>query len=688
MKPQSPVLAMAIAFGMISGACTSTSSPPSGSGGSSASESGGSSGSGGAGQGGKTGSGGAGQGGKTGSGGAGQGGKTGGGGTVGTGGGSGGGSVSCSDATNVEPCGGEVVGEWNVTSSCLKISGQLDISGIGTGCKSAEITDGSLQVTGTWTATSDGKYTDKTTTTGEEDLTLDSSCLFISGTTTTCDRIGGVIQGLGYALVECIDASGGGCTCKATVDQSGGMGLLSTDPSTSGRITTADNVVTTDSDTTYSYCVSGNTMTWSPQSVSPTTTTGTIVLQKAGTTGSGGGSGSGGATTGSGGRVGSGGATGGGGRTSGSGGAGGGTSAGGAGSGGRVGSGGATSAGGTSGGGTTGVGGTTGAGGTTSNGTGPCDIYAAANPATPCVAAYSMVRVLSSKYTGPLYQVRKGGNKTGSGGTTQDIAAKDGFGDGAAQDAFCGSGDTCTVSKLYDQSGKGNDLVVAKKGCYTGTASEDDYESDAKKRSLTVSGHKVYALYMVAHEGYRNNNGSGVVTGNGSQGVYEVADGKRIGAACCWDFGNASKDNCYGPTGSMNAIFFGTGYWGKGTGSGPWFMGDFEAGVWAGGSGASSAVNNNLPSSTMDYAFGILKSGPGNYAIVVGNAQSGSLTKAYDGNSPATWQMKGGIILGIGGDNSNSSQGTFFEGAMTSGRPSDATDALILQNVQAAGYGK
>ena len=52
------------------------------------------------------------------------------------------------------------------------------------------------------------------------------------------------------------------------------------------------------------------------------------------------------------------------------------------------------------------------------------------------------------------------------------------------------------------------------------------------------------------------------------------------------------------------------------------------------------------------------------------------------------FQEKGGIILGIGGDNSNSSQGTFFEGAMTNGRPSDATDAAVLVNVQTAGYGK
>ena len=139
----------------------------------------------------------------------------------------------------------------------------------------------------------------------------------------------------------------------------------------------------------------------------------------------------------------------------------------------------------------------------------------------------------------------------------------------------------------------------------------------------------------------------------------------------------------------MNALFFGTGYgssyMGTGAGSGPWFMGDFE-GVWAGGSGDSTVNNPNNPSMNVDYAFGILKTTSSGYAIRVGDAQSGSLTTAYDGQAPAPWQFKGGIILGIGEDNSNSSLGTFFEGALTAGRPSDTTDAAILANGQAAKY--
>jgi hypothetical protein len=314
---------------------------------------------------------------------------------------------------------------------------------------------------------------------------------------------------------------------------------------------------------------------------------------------------------------------------------------------------------------------------------GPCDIYAAGN--TPCVAAYSTVRALSAAYSGSLYQVRR------ADGTTQDIGvlAAGSFANSATQDAFCGTS-SCTISTLYDQSGKGNNLTKAPAGCYIGTASMPDNESNATGRSLTVSGHKVYALFMIPQDGYRNNTTKGMPTGSAPQGVYEVADGTRGGPACCWDFGNASTNNCNGGTGLMNAMFFGTGFWGKGAGSGPWFMGDFEAGVWSGGTGVSTTTNTNLPSQLIPYAMGVLKTDATTYAIRVGNAQSGALTTAYNGATPTSlrWAMQGGIVLGIGGDNSNSSFGTYFEGAVTAGRPADATDNAVQANVIAAGYGK
>ena len=47
---------------------------------------------------------------------------------------------------------------------------------------------------------------------------------------------------------------------------------------------------------------------------------------------------------------------------------------------------------------------------------------------------------------------------------------------------------------------------------------------------------------------------------------------------------------------------------------------------------------------------------------------------------------EGAIILGIGGDNSKGSAGTFYEGVMTSGYPSAATESAVQANIVAAGY--
>jgi hypothetical protein len=54
-------------------------------------------------------------------------------------------------------------------------------------------------------------------------------------------------------------------------------------------------------------------------------------------------------------------------------------------------------------------------------------------------------------------------------------------------------------------------------------------------------------------------------------------------------------------------------------------------------------------------------------------------------------KKQGAIILGSGGDccqtNHNDSAGTFYEGAIVQGYPSDATDAAVQANITAAGYG-
>ncbi|MFE9672478.1 arabinofuranosidase catalytic domain-containing protein, partial [Microbispora bryophytorum] len=49
-------------------------------------------------------------------------------------------------------------------------------------------------------------------------------------------------------------------------------------------------------------------------------------------------------------------------------------------------------------------------------------------------------------------------------------------------------------------------------------------------------------------------------------------------------------------------------------------------------------------------------------------------------------KKEGAILLGIGGDNSNGARGTFYEGVMTSGYPSNATEDQVQANIVAAGY--
>jgi hypothetical protein len=87
--------------------------------------------------------------------------------------------------------------------------------------------------------------------------------------------------------------------------------------------------------------------------------------------------------------------------------------------------------------------------------------------------------------------------------------------------------------------------------------------------------------------------------------------------------------------------------------------------------------------------------GTSRFALKGGNAQSGSLTTLWDGALPSGYspmKKQGAIVLGSGGDccarNTNQSLGTFYEGAIVSGYPSDATDSAIQENIIAAGYGR
>jgi hypothetical protein len=319
-------------------------------------------------------------------------------------------------------------------------------------------------------------------------------------------------------------------------------------------------------------------------------------------------------------------------------------------------------------------------------GTGPCDIYAAGG--TPCVAAHSTVRALYGAYSGRLYQVRRASN-----GNTLDIntLSAGGFANSAAQDTFC-AGTTCTISIIYDQSERGNHLTKASPG---GFLTNGGLEANATAARIQVGGNWVYGVYTTmswdnaaGSVGYRDNTTSGIATGDQPEGIYMVASGTRYNEWCCFDYGNADPSNTAAGEGTMEAVYFGDStQWGYGSGSGPWVMADLEFGIFAGG----ALVNNNNTPIIANYITGMVKGNSGNsYAIKGGSAQSGSLKTMYNGARPTGYNpmRKGGaIVLGVGGDNSHTGEGTFFEGAMTSGYPSDATENAVQANIVAAGYG-
>ena len=89
-------------------------------------------------------------------------------------------------------------------------------------------------------------------------------------------------------------------------------------------------------------------------------------------------------------------------------------------------------------------------------------------------------------------------------------------------------------------------------------------------------------------------------------------------------------------------------------------MADLEHGTWPGNS--SENVNNNPIDA--DLVTAMLKGGPNLMAIKGGDAQSGRLQSLYSGPRPdgySPMRKQGGIILGVGGDNSHRSVGVFLE---------------------------
>ncbi|GAA1361353.1 alpha-L-arabinofuranosidase B [Streptomyces beijiangensis] len=311
----------------------------------------------------------------------------------------------------------------------------------------------------------------------------------------------------------------------------------------------------------------------------------------------------------------------------------------------------------------------------------PCDIYGSAG--TPCVAAHSTVRALISSYSGPLYQVTRA-----SDGATADIGllSPGGYANAAQQDTFCGES-TCRITKVYDQTSRHNNLTPGPAGTAGMGA---DRGADAAELSVTAGGHKVYGIWISPGVGYRSTGAaSGVAVNGQAEGAYMVASGTHVGSACCFDYGNAESTPADTGNGHMDAVSIATTcYFAPCTGSGPWIEADLENGMFQGDNGSNTANTGNKSA----FVTAVLKNnGQTTYALKGGNSQSGALTTWWNGSLPTRGGYKpmhqeGGIILGTGGDNSNWNMGTFFEGVMTSGYPTDAAENAVQANIVSVGY--
>jgi non-reducing end alpha-L-arabinofuranosidase len=324
---------------------------------------------------------------------------------------------------------------------------------------------------------------------------------------------------------------------------------------------------------------------------------------------------------------------------------------------------------------------------------GPCDVYAAGG--SPCVAAHSSTRALYASYNGPLYQVMRqsDGKKLNIGVVQPSQKDGGGYADAAAQDNFCAN-TYCWITTIYDQSGHKNDLVQAPRGGFSGPAMGGfNNVPVADMAPVTLMGHKVYGVFIAPGMGLRWNDAHGTAVDDQGQGQYWVVNGHHYNSGCCFDYGNAETDSRDDDNGTMETTYFGNaGAWYHGPPPGPWVMTDQENNLVGCVNPDGSKGCPDLPNISWRFVTAMAKGEPHHWTSMGGDSQQGPLKVMFDGGrvneSYDPMRKQGAILLGNGGDNSNGSQGTFYEGAMTAAGhfPTDETDQKVQANVVAAKY--
>ena len=235
------------------------------------------------------------------------------------------------------------------------------------------------------------------------------------------------------------------------------------------------------------------------------------------------------------------------------------------------------------------------------------------------------------------------------------------------------------------------------------------YTAAAISTSTTVTLTNAYSGTSNSTTAVWNVTTKGLATGDQAEAEYSVFDGKQYSQWCCFDYGNAELSGIDKGSATMEAIYWGadTQFGQSGGGNGPWVAADLENGMFEGYDNGSTKIASNTSVTAVPYVTAILKglsaqscpsglTSSGCFALKAGDATSGTLAYKWNANTNnygarppgySPQKKQGAIILGTGGDGSNTGSGIWFEGAMTLGAPPDATDDAVQANIVAAGYG-
>jgi hypothetical protein len=160
----------------------------------------------------------------------------------------------------VQPCGGNVVGNYDVTAACTTDpTGGMDF---GINCPEAVVGTPAISITGSASFNADFTYMLTRTVSATAPVTFPPSCLaaLTGGITLTCEQINQAVPLLIASMPDVIQAatcSGSGATCTCTVT------LVPQTTSESGEYNTSGTTLTTivsSTGTVYGgqYCVQGN----------------------------------------------------------------------------------------------------------------------------------------------------------------------------------------------------------------------------------------------------------------------------------------------------------------------------------------------------------------------------------------------------------------------------------------------